>query len=447
VGTSSDLDGRIRHHRAIEALIWGMPAVYFDLLVQAARRVNAGFNQVVYWSQLTGWLNQTLTPNPDCVYFIPLWDTSGGPVVVEVPPADGGSITGSLMNSWQAALEDVGPAGLDKGNGGKYLILPPGYGGEVPDGYLVLPSDTFRGFGLLRSNLTDTSPATAAAGVEYGKRVKVYPLAAAADPPPTVFADAYGVQFGDAIPYDARFYESLDRVVQAEPWLTRDKVMINTLRGIGIVKGVAFRPDQAARDALTAAAAEARTWIDEHYEGAFAEPYFEGASWAVPAPADLIKGQATSFADPDSYPVDERGVLFSIGYFSAKHPGAGQFYLMAIVDGDGRPLDGAQHYRLRVPPDPPVERYWSATVYDRETHLYLRDQNRLSCASNDPGVHRNADGSVDAYFGPTPPPSGTANWVPTVTGRGFEVIFRLYGPTQPLFDKTWRLPDIERLDA
>ena len=186
-----------------------MPAVYFDLLVQAARTVNAGFNQVVYWSQLTGWLNQTLTPNPDCVYFIPLWDTSGGPVVVEVPPADGGSITGSLMNSWQAALEDVGPAGLDKGNGGKYLILPPGYGGEVPDGYLVLPSDTFRGFGLLRSNLTDTSPATVAAGVEYGKRVKVYPLAGAADPPPTVFADAYGVQFGDAIPYDARFYESL----------------------------------------------------------------------------------------------------------------------------------------------------------------------------------------------------------------------------------------------
>jgi len=100
-----------------------------------------------------------------------------------------------------------------------------------------------------------------------------------------------------------------------------------------------------------------------------------------------------------------------------------------------------------VPADPPVERYWSATVYDRETHLYLRDQDRLGCASNDPGVQPNTDGSVDIWFGPTPPPNGTGNWVPTVAGRGFEVIFRLYGPTQPLFDKTWRLPDIERLDA
>ena len=77
------------------------------------------------------WKNQTLTPNPDVIYLKPFFDTKAvGPMVLEIPPAAGGSITGSIEDGWQAALEDVGPAGLDKGKGGKYLILPPGYKGR-----------------------------------------------------------------------------------------------------------------------------------------------------------------------------------------------------------------------------------------------------------------------------------------------------------------------------
>ena len=123
------------HRRAIEAVIWGMPAVNTDLMFQAmAREVKGGWNQIVYWSRLLDWKNQTLTPNPDAIYLMPFFDTAqAGPMVIEIPPADEGSITGSIMDCWQTPLEDVGPAGVDKGKGGKYLILPPGYSGTVPD--------------------------------------------------------------------------------------------------------------------------------------------------------------------------------------------------------------------------------------------------------------------------------------------------------------------------
>jgi hypothetical protein len=158
------------HRRAIEAVIWGMPAVNTDLMYQAmAREVKGGWNQVVYWSRLLDWKNQTLTPNPDAIYFMPFFNTAqAGPMVIDIPSADGGSITGSIMDCWQTPLEDVGPAGVDTGQGGKYLILSPGYSETVPDGYIPLRSQTYQGYALLRSILRSGSDADFAKAVEYG---------------------------------------------------------------------------------------------------------------------------------------------------------------------------------------------------------------------------------------------------------------------------------------
>ena len=152
--TPAQLNERTVHRRAVEAVIWGMPAVNMELLFQAVKGAKADFSQVVYWSRLPDWKNQTLTPNPDTVYLFPFFNTKeAGPMVLEVPPADEGSITGSIDDAWQVALEDVGPAGVDKGKGGKYLILPPGYKDKTPEGYIALPSATYTGFVALRSTL------------------------------------------------------------------------------------------------------------------------------------------------------------------------------------------------------------------------------------------------------------------------------------------------------
>src|SRR5713226_552761 len=172
---------RALNPRAIEAVIWGMPAVNAQLMFDAAKKSGGDFNQIIYWSRPLTWKNQTLTPNPNTIYVFPIYNTKDvGPMVLEIPPADSeNSITGSVDDGWQTAIEDVGPAGVDKGKGGKYLILPPGYKEKAPEGYIPLASNTFSGFALLRCNLKGGSDGDIVKAVAYGKRIKFYPLSQA----------------------------------------------------------------------------------------------------------------------------------------------------------------------------------------------------------------------------------------------------------------------------
>lgn len=441
-----DLARRALERRAIEAVVWGVPAVNFELMRDAMAKAGGAPNQVVYWSRLPDWKNQTLTPNPDVIYLMPFYDTREGPVVLEVPPASGdSSITGSVDDGWQTAIEDVGPAGVDKGRGGKYLILPPGYQGTPPRGYIPMPSATYAGYALLRSNIGSGSAADIAKAVTYGRTIGIYPLAQAASPPPTRFIDASDAVFDSTIPYDHRFFETLHRFIQREPWLERDRVMSDSLRTIGIEKGKPFAPDAGTQAVLRNAAAEARAWLESRYEAAFVPPYFPSSRWAVPVSQEVLQGLSSNYAQRDVYPVSGRGVMYTFGFFSAKHLGQGQFYLLAIQDKAGRPLDGGRIYRLTVPPKAPVKLYWSATAYDRETHALIPHQKWSSRASTTQDLQKNADGSIDVFFGPQAPDGKEANWVPTRAGGRFEVLFRLYGPEQPLFDKTWQLPDLEEV--
>jgi hypothetical protein len=446
--TAQDLAHRTIERRAVEAVIWGMPAVNLDLMLQAMiDSANGKPNQVVYWSRLPDWKNQTLTPNPDVIYLMPFFNTKDvGPMVLEIPPADDGVINGTVMDAWQVPLEDVGPAGVDKGKGGKYLILPPNHSAAVPDGYIALPSPNYQGYALLRSILDSGSDADVAKAVAYAKRIKIYPLSQAANPPPTVFVDAIDVVYDSTIPYDLRFFQSLDRVVQMEPWLARDKLMIDMVKSIGIEKGKPFNPDAQTQEILNSVAREARALLEVKYEGMF-KPYFDISRWALPAMPDYLKASSDGFSDPNAYPVDSRGLAFTFAFFTPKHLGQGQSYLMTLKDKDGQNFDGSKSYRLTVPANAPVSQYWSATVYDRATHGLIRDMPRSGRGSQSPGLQKNADGSVEIYFGPKAPSGRDANWVPTSPSGQFEVLFRFYGPEKPLFDKTWKLPDVERIAA
>lgn len=221
--------------------------------------------------------------------------------------------------------------------------------------------------------------------------------------------------------------------------------MIDPLRTIGIEKGKAFNPDAKTRAILDDAAKESRAWLETKYESGFSPAYYDDAGWAVPGEKEVMEGLSTQFANPDSYPIDGRGVAYSFAFFSPKHLGAGQFYLMTIKDKAGKPFDGGGTYRLHVPANAPVKQYWSATVYDRATHALIRNLPRSSRSSQSPGLQKNADGSVDVYFGPKAPTGKESNWVPTSGSGKFEVLFRLYGPEKALFEKTWKLPDIEEV--
>jgi hypothetical protein len=173
--------------------------------------------------------------------------------------------------------------------------------------------------------------------------------------------------------------------------------------------------------------------------------WFSLDATALPALGEVIKGQQTFFADPNAYAVDARGVAYTYAYFCPKHAGAGSAYLLTIADKQGRMLDGGMTYRLTVPANVPVKQYWSATVYDRATHAPLRNARWPSRSSQTPGLQTTADGSVDIHFSPEPPIGQESNWIPTSANKGFEVMFRFYGPEKVLFEKTWKLPDIERV--
>ena len=446
--TSAELAERALHRRAVEAAIWSMAAVNYQLMFQQmVQKCKGGFNQVVYWPRLLDWKNQTLTPNPDVIYLMPFFNTKDvGPVVLEVPPADDGVFNGSVMNYWQAAIEDVGPGGVDKGKGGKYLILPPGYDkSKVPGDCIAMPSDTYQGYALIRSVLKSGSDADVAEAIAYSKRLKVYPFSQAANPSATIFVDAKDVIFDSTIPYDVRFFESLNEIVQAEPWLERDKAMIDPLKTIGIERGKPFKPDTKARQILDDAILEAKALLESQYESC--QPFYEGGRWFFPATEETHQSLLSSFHTPDSYPIDNRGMIYMMAFFSAKHIGESQYYLMTTKDKGGKPFDGKQSYRLRVPANAPVTQYWSMTVYNRDTHTFIRNAEWACRSSQTPGLQKNTDGSVDIFFGPAAPAGKESNWVPTDANGRFEILARFYGPQKALFDKSWKLPDLERVTA
>ena len=442
-----DLNRRLMQSRAVEAVIWGMPAVNYDLMRQQMLTKTPGkLGEVIYWGRPLDWRNQTLTPNPDALYFMAFIDTRDGPVVLDLPAGDAnGSFNGNIVTVWQTPLEDAGLLGADKGAGGRFLVLPPGYTGAKPDGYVTLQSDTFGNYMLLRSNLKSHSDADVQASIAYGKRMKVYPLAQAANPPATKFTDVKDVDFDSTIRYDASFFSNLDRIVQEEVWIDRDRAMIDQLKSIGIEKGKAFNPDDATKAILAAAAREAGELLEARYDAGL-PPFFSATSrWAFPAPPELIKAAQENYADPNHYPVDQRGMAYSYAYIGIKRLGAGQFYSISIRDRDGDAFDGGKTYRLNVPANVPVEQYWSVTAYDRRTHALIKNVARASRSSQIPELQKNSDGSIDIFFGPAAPAGKETNWVPTDPARKFELMARFYAPKKEFFEKKWMLPDVEKV--
>src|SRR5882757_4356194 len=420
-------------------------------------------NQVIYWGKPLDWHNQTLTPNPDTLYFMTFLNTKdAGPIVIDIPPADAnGSLNANFCDVWQVPLEDAGPLGVDKGKGVKLVMLPPDYTGKIRDGYVALQPGTWQSYALIRSNLKSHRDADVVRSLAYGKRVKVYPLSQAANPPETKFADVKDILFDSTIRYDESFFEGLNRIVQNEPWLDRDRAMTDQLRSLGIEKGKSFAPDAEMKKSLEAGVQEAHALLAARYDAGL-PPFFDGTHWTYPAPPELIQAAQGGFTEPNSYPIDDRGLTYHYAYIGIKRLGAGQFYLINIKDKAGESYDGGKTYRLTVPPNAPVEQYWSVTVYDRETHAPVAQfwsftvyDNESRCLidtgsypnrSSRDDITKNADGSVDLYFGPEAPTGKPPkNWIKTLPNKGWFTYFHLYGPTQPYFDKTWVLPDIEEV--
>lgn len=380
-----------------------------------------------------------LTPNNNTPYTWFWLDLRNGPLVLEVPP----KVLGLIDDMWYNFVTDVGLVGPDRGDGGKYLILPPGYAGEVPVGYFVVRPATFSVWVPWRSFLVNGDPKPGVDLVE--KYTRIYHLKDAANPPKLNFVHVSGKAFGTLAPGDFVFWEYLNQVVQEEPIDTLDPVTLGFYAAIGIQKGKPFTPDARMKTILTEAALvgdataraiNSRMRIKESY-------YYPNSAWR----SAFVGGY--KFEENHARVLDGYAAFFFYATgvtpaMNSKTVGEGSQYMAAFVDIRSKPLDGAKNYKLHLPPNIPVKQFWSVILYDNQTRSMLQtDQRWPAATSQNPKLLANVDGSVDVFFGPTPPIGKEDNWVQTVPGKGWNTILRLYGPLQPWFDKTWRPGEIE----
>lgn len=426
------------YQRACQAYIWGLPVVGLNEWKKACDNVfkvrNGQFVAYVTFDQKLG----ILTPNFDTPYCVGLADLGeSGPLVIELPK---GSTAGMIMDAWQRSLSDLGLVGPDRGLGGKYLLLGPGQEEPAADGYIIVRSPTrmvFFGVRLL-------DPDREKAFRELSPLLRSYPWSERENPPNIEPMAQAGTNWSQMPPTGLAYWESLADALRNEPVQERDRFFMAMLQPLGIEKGKPFHPDARQTRILTDGAqmgefmAKANT-----YTKRFEDAYWPGTHWK-----DALAVNTTQHT-PNYDQLDERASYYyeAVAISEAmrsRSSGFGQRYMGAYQDKDGGWLTGGNNYRLHVPANPPAAQFWSVTVYSEKTRqMLINETKRLDVSSRNPKLVKNDDGSVDVYVGPTAPKGFENNWVQTKSGEGWFPLFRFYGPTDKMFDKSWTLPDFE----
>ncbi|MBR1162646.1 DUF1254 domain-containing protein [Bradyrhizobium elkanii] len=459
--TAKLLKDELLFQRATQAYLWAMPLLNTLGMKNGSEKVfGSGYNILPVWKKRLDAKTLVTTPNSDVIYAMSYLDVGkDGPLVFEAAPG----LQGILLDMWQRPipgpsqnfLGDVGFFGPDKGKGGKYLILPPGYDKPVPDGYFVYRSATNNVFVFLRSFYQEPSDLTPA--VKVMEATKIYPLGGEASARSMQFPDASGVSANMLPPGDGGAFDQLKQLVDSEVPSLASADGLGMLASIGIVKGQPFDPDANTRAILDRAAKTAyktsrvigreenaggrslRVYPDRRW----LNPFADGTPLNPSGALDLAwMNVASGYTD-----LNARIWMFT-DYYSispgmvSQTPGMGAKYMIAFTDGAGVPLSGGTSYRVKLPPNVPAANFWSVTLYEAANASGLANgQPFPSLGSRDKPV-QNADGSTDLYLGPTAPQGQERNWLRTVPGNGYFVILRLYGPTEAAINKSWKPDDI-----
>jgi hypothetical protein len=442
-----DLDEQVVYQRAFEVVIWSQPAVAIYGLRRGMFAVGIKDNEIMAASLPAKPRHELLTANDNAPYISANADLRNGPVVLEVPAAtDKGILYGQVVDAWQETIADVGPIGADKGKGGKYLLLPPGYKDSVPSGYFAVPSESYRIAFAFRSivlpGMTDADAHT------YAQKLKMYELSEASNPKPTRFVDPWKERLSTLPFYDVRYFQDLYDIISVEPVRPRDKAMMQMLATLGIEPGKPFNPPEKYKEAMERGVVDAYFYMQDRFiKMREKTKYWPDRQWSslfLPDPDDGFTWDL-----PDGLLYDNRSDMFHPGTYYpkklVKEPATD--YICALADSQGLPLEAGKNYKLRVPKDMPVKQFWSLIVYDFATWAFIYSpEERPGLSSYDKrNIKTNADGSVDIYFGPKPPTGLESNWIPTQGKRPMPMM-RIYGGNEAYWNRSFKMPDVERVD-
>ncbi len=389
----------------------------------------------------TDWVG--LTFNTESIYCSATVNVEHGPVVIETPP----NVLGVIDDGWMRYVTDIGNVGPDGGKGGSFLLVHDDFDGEIPDGYFVFRTPTYKNWVMGRAFVGDTGEGESAL-TWYRERFRVHPLATG----PHV--DATYVPLSehplDSIhASDIRFFERLAEVVEYESSRAFTPYQLGLLKAIGIEKGRPFEPDERMRGLLTEGVeigdviAKANAYASR-LEGVRAYPDRMYEYLFLGGRHDFMAGDALWL---DARLLFHYEAIVVTPAMAEEMVGAGSQYLTCYRDSTGAFLMGQHSYRLHLPPDIPAANFWSVTAYHPETRSLLANGEDKPARNSYDDLRFNADGSIDLDFGPTPPADRDArNWIRTLPGQGWSIFLRLYGPLEPYFDRTWRPDDIMRLD-
>ena len=440
-----DLDEQVAYQRAFEAVLWAMPAsAIYRFRVGLLELPGMADNAILTSVTPLAAKQEFITPNQTTPYTGAVSDLRKGPTVLEVPAKTQKVILyGQVVDAWQSTIAGVGPVGEDKGAGGKYLFVPPGYSGPIPEGYFVVRSASYRI--TLAFRAVQLEGATGAEAAAYTQLIKMYPLSEAANPKPTRFVDLRPYTAHTLPHYDIRALQDIQEIISVEPVRPRDKTMMGMLATIGIEPGKPFNPPQTLKASMEKGVADAYYYMQQLDTKLFASNlYWPDRHWSFVMVPDEKHG--FDFVTDDAVQIDRRAAAWFFYTFYPKvlTEEAGTVYLAPIADSEGRPLQSGKTYKLRIPNDTPAKEFWSLTVYDRANWAFIN--NSLDRASLD-SFHKNtmkmnADGSVDLYFGPEAPANQESNWIPTM-GKEPYLWLRLYGPEAAFWNKSFKMPDVE----
>jgi hypothetical protein len=459
--TAQTLRDELLFQRATQTYLWALPLInMLGMQVGSEKTFGAGYNVLPIWKKRLDAKTLVTTPNSDVLYAMSYVDLGkDGPLVMEAPPG----VQGIFDDYWQRPIPvdggkffgDIGLAGPDGGKGGKFLLVPPGYKGTVPEGYFVYRSATNSVFVFLRGFYEDPKNLTPA--VEHLERTKIYPLNGEATAKPMKFPDASGVPVNMLPISDGSAFVQLKLLLDKEGANLAGPDRLGDLAAIGIVKGQPFTPDARTRKVLDQAAKTgyemSRVQLFQNVVGGVSYLIFPDRQWSNPL-ANQTPANPTASANEWPW-LNAAGILTTdsrINYFTGYYaisvgmasqiPGKGANYWMAYFDSESKPLVGGSNYRLHLPPNVPAAIFWSVTLYDAANSSGLANGQPFPSLGSRDKPAENPDGSTDLYLGPKAPIGKEANWLATAPGKGYFVILRLYGPTEPAIDKSWKPSDI-----